>query len=121
MAIHNDTGKWGEQLAAGYFEKSGYSIVERNWRFRRAEIDIIAKHENLLVFVEVKTRSGSQWKSPEESIDVHKRKLLLEAADAYLQNYPESFAARFDVITVVVENGEALITHYPDAINPELF
>ncbi|HOE05498.1 MAG TPA: YraN family protein [Bacteroidales bacterium] len=121
MAIHNDTGAWGEQMAARYFEKSGYTIIERNWRFRRAEIDIIARNEKLLVFVEVKTRTGSQWKSPEESIDARKRKLLFEAADAYLQNFPDSYTARFDVITVVAENGEALITHYPDALNPELF
>lgn len=121
MATHNDTGKLGEQLAAEYFEKAGYTIVEKNWRYHRAEIDLIALLDKMLVFVEVKTRSGSLWKSPEESINLRKRKLLFEAADAFMQSFPDDFSARFDVFTVVVENNQHKISHYPDALNPELF
>lgn len=121
MATHNDTGKLGEQLAAEYFEKAGYTIVEKNWRYHRAEIDLIALLDKMLVFVEVKTRSGSLWKSPEESINLRKRKLLFKAADAFMQTFPDDFSARFDVFTVVVENNQHKISHYPDALNPELF
>ena len=114
-------GNFGEQYAVNFLKKNKYKILQTNYNIRGGEIDIIAQKGDYVVFVEVKTRTGSQWKSPEESIDARKRKLLFEAADAYLQNFPDSYTARFDVITVVAENGEALITHYPDALNPELF
>ncbi|HPG74341.1 MAG TPA: YraN family protein [Bacteroidales bacterium] len=121
MALHNEIGKWGEKTASDYLVGSGYAIVDTNWRFRRSEIDIVAQTGNTIVFVEVKTRTGNRWRSPEESIDLRKRKLLFEAADAFMQQYPDNYAARFDVITIEKLNNSIEIKHYCDALTPELF
>ena len=70
MAQHNDTGKWGEELAADFLRKNGYQIMERNWRFGHRDLDIIARSPegNEVVFVEVKTRSGDIITKPEDAV-----------------------------------------------------
>lgn len=68
MAEHNDLGKLGEQKAADFLEEKGYQIVDRNWHFHHKEVDIIAFDGEVLVFVEVRTRSSSEWLHPRESI-----------------------------------------------------
>ena len=69
MAAHNELGKWGEDLATAYLEQKGYTIVERDWKSGRRDIDIIAIDGNTVVFVEVKTRKNSVFGEPEEAID----------------------------------------------------
>ena len=69
MAAHNELGKWGEDLATAYLEQKGYTIVERDWKSGRRDIDIIARDGNIVVFVEVKTRKNSVFGAPEEAID----------------------------------------------------
>jgi putative endonuclease len=77
-----------------------YEIVERNYRYKKAEIDIIAKKEKLLIFVEVKTRSSKQYGEPEEAINQSKINLILSAADYFIEAYNWEFDIRFDVIAV---------------------
>ena len=69
MAAHNELGKWGEDLATAYLEQKGYTIVERDWKSGRRDIDIIARDGNIVVFVEVKTRKNSVFGAPEEAED----------------------------------------------------
>ena len=69
MAAHNELGKWGEDLASDYLEQKGYTIMERDWKSGRRDIDIIARDGNIVVFVEVKTRRSSVFGEPEEAID----------------------------------------------------
>ena len=84
MAAHNELGKWGEDLATAYLEQKGYTIVERDWKSGRRDIDIIAFDGNTVVFVEVKTRKNSVFGEPEEAIDFHKLQNLQQAIDHYV-------------------------------------
>ena len=99
MAQHNQLGKKGEQLAVDFLLKKGYEIVERNFRFEKAELDIIAQYNDTLAIVEVKTRSTNEFGPPETSINQQKREHMIAAALAYLQTYINSdIDWRIDVI-----------------------
>jgi putative endonuclease len=120
MAKHLETGKKGEMLARLYLEEQGYTTVEQNWRFSRAEIDLIMRSDDQqLVFVEVKTRSSKAFGNPEQFISPKKVRLLNDAARAYMQSIRYEWAYRFDVISVLLPHKHPpLITHLPDAIAP---
>jgi putative endonuclease len=101
MAAHNDTGKWGEDLAVAYLEKKGYTIVERDWKSGRRDIDIIALDDDVVVFVEVKTRRNRLFGEPEESVDYHKLQNLQQAISHYVKFRNIRQDIRFDIISVV--------------------
>ncbi len=116
MPSPKDLGKQGEQIAADYLLAEGYEILERNWRHRRAEIDLILRQGEILVFVEVKTRSKDPWNSAERSINAHKKALLSNAASAYMELIGHEWEIRFDVLIILCpENAPNKITHYKDA------
>ena len=125
MAQHNDIGKWGEEVAANYLRKKGYTIRDTNWRCGHRDIDIIALDESLrtLVFVEVKTRTPSYVQRPEEAVDRQKIRNIGLAANAYVKMNRIAMPLRFDIVTVVGrENGNEapVIEHWEDAFNPML-
>ena len=95
----NPKGKLGEDCAAKFLEAKGYSIIERNFRIRSAEIDIIAKADDVIVFVEVKARSNIRHGLPSEAVTLRKQKKIIEAASVFLQDFPD-YACRFDVVEV---------------------
>lgn len=115
MASHNDLGKLGEQLAKDYLINNGYTILETNWRYLKAEIDIIAKKENTLAIVEVKTRTSNFFGNPEEFITKSKIKLSIMAADYYTQQQNLDFNVRFDVIAIVKNSKKTNINHLKEA------
>ena len=84
MAQHNELGKTGEQIAVDLLVKKGYEIKERNWRFKKAEIDIIAQKDNFLIAVEVKTRSTDDFGDPQEFLKPKQKNLLIVAMDEYV-------------------------------------
>lgn len=95
------SGKFGEDCAAKFLETKGYSIIARNFRIRSAEIDIIAQIDDVIIFVEVKTRSNIRHGLPSEFVNLRKQKKIINAASVFLQN--ENFcdcACRFDVIEI---------------------
>lgn len=97
----NDLGHKGEAIAARYYQQHGYLLLGHNYRTRMGELDLILYKEEQLVFAEVKTRSGKLLATPAESVDVHKQRRLLLAAQIYLQNSPYADApVRFDVVEV---------------------
>jgi putative endonuclease len=100
-------GSEGEQLAAVYLEKQGYTIVERNWRFRHWEVDIIASKNNFLHFIEVKTRHSLRFGYPEESITREKMSHLRNAAEEYQYEHPEWKYIQFNVIAITIVDGKA--------------
>ncbi|MEG0849566.1 YraN family protein [Flavobacterium plurextorum] len=119
MAEHNELGKKGEDLAAAYLEENGYKILERNWTFQKAEIDIIAQKENILAVVEVKTRSSLDFGSPQDFVKPKKIQLLVKAVNAYINDREKDFEndlnIRFD-IAAVHKTGEIFaIEHLTDA------
>lgn len=96
-----ETGRFGEDLAADYLEKEGYIIQERNWRSGHLEVDIIARKDNIWVFVEVKTRRSDLFGNPELAVDKDKMKKILRAAEAYCEGREEDIDLRFDIISVI--------------------
>src|SRR5688500_2133856 len=84
MAQHNDLGRWGESTAASFLLERGYQIIAKNYRSWQAEIDLIAQKGKMLIFVEVKTRSGTAFGMPEEFVNAAKAKLVMRAAENYI-------------------------------------
>lgn len=115
--MHLQKGRDGEQIAAELLTTKGYVIAERNYRSGRAEIDLIAwQHDRLLVFVEVKTRSGEGFGGPEEAVSVAKQKRIVAAAGRYMESIGYDWAVRFDVIAVVLSPGNPPeVRHHEDA------
>lgn len=115
MAEHNELGNWGEDIAIDLLVKKGYKIKERNWRFQKAEVDIIAQIENTLVAVEVKTRSTDYFGNPQDFIKPKKIKLLVKAVDEYVSRNDLDVNVRFDVIAIIKTENEIKIEHLEDA------
>lgn len=122
MAHHTDLGQKGEDIAFDYLIKKGFRVKERNWRYDRAEIDLIAIHRQQVVFVEVKTRSAVIYEDPRETISEQKIRLLVHAAEAYLLEKEIDFEARFDVVSIKWFGDEKYeIEHIEDAFIPPVF
>lgn len=121
MAKHLETGKKGENLAVAFLKKKGYEILETNWRFRRSEVDIIAKDKKILVFVEVKTRSYDYFGKPESFVSARKKVLLQDAASAYMRAINHTWEIRFDIIGILLHSPQHIdIKHFEDAFFPGL-
>lgn len=121
MAKHLDTGKLGEEMAIGHLRQLGFEILETNWRHKRLEVDIIAKEGDLLVFVEVKTRSYDYFGKPEEFVSASKQQHLAQAASAYMVLVHHEWAIRFDVVSILKgKGGEFQIELIRDAFFPGL-
>jgi putative endonuclease len=115
MGKHNEFGKQGEQLAVDYLFGKGYKILARNYRFGKAEIDIIARQGETLAIVEVKSRNTGFLEDIATTINAKKQGLLVQAADQYVQNKDLDVEVRFDVITIVKKGANFEIDHLEDA------
>ncbi len=125
MAEHNELGKLGEELAADFLQKNGYDIIETNFVFQKAEIDIIAQKGNILAVVEVKTRSSVDFGSPQDFVNPKKIKLLVKAIDDYVISNNLDLDIRFDIVAVTSsvrpsvsghkEGKDFIIEHLEDA------
>lgn len=115
MAQHNELGKKGEELAIEYLEKKGYLIVEKNYRYKKAEVDIIARKEAVLVVIEVKTRSSNYFGNPQDFVNPKKIKLLVMTIDNYVIEKDLDVETRFDIIAVLKNKENYTIQHIKDA------
>jgi len=115
MAEHNDLGKLGEELAVDFLEKNGYEILETNWTFDKAEIDIIAQKETILAVVEVKTRSSIDFGLPQDFVKSKKIQLLLKSVNEYVTQNDLEVEVRFDIVAIHKENAEFVIEHIEEA------
>lgn len=115
MAEHNELGKFGEEMAVEFLKKEGYDILNTNWTFQKAEIDIIAKKENTLAIVEVKTRSSIEFGLPQDFVKPKKIQLLVKAVDAYVVEKNMDVNVRFDIIAIHKEGKSFVIEHLIDA------
>lgn len=114
MYINQEIGNLGEDFACEYLQKNNYKIVERNFRCKQGEIDIIAKDltKNELVFIEVKTRLNFHFGRPAQSVHAIKQKHIFNVAKYYIyKNHLENSFLRFDVIEVFVQNYQFKINH----------
>ncbi|MDQ0592237.1 putative endonuclease [Chryseobacterium ginsenosidimutans] len=116
MATHNDLGKKAEDLAAEFLLKNGYKILARNFRYQKAEIDIITEKDSLIIVVEVKARSTDAFNLPQEAVNKRKIKLIVSAANHYLEEFNKQQEVRFDIISVLPdEKGNLSIEHIINA------
>ena len=115
MAQHNDFGKLGEEKAVAYLQQNGYVIQARNYRYRKAEIDIVAQKGNILAIVEVKSRQAPFLAELSDSINAKKKELLVMAADAFVITKDLDVEVRFDIITVVGKSEQFQLQHIKDA------
>lgn len=121
MSNQQDVGRRGEDMAAAHLEHIGLRVIERNWRWSRAEIDIIAMDGEVLVFVEVKTRSYDFYGQPEDAVDRKKELMIADAGAAYMRQVDHQWEIRFDIISVILpKKGNPTIHHFPDAFFPGL-
>jgi putative endonuclease len=110
-----ELGRWGELVAARHLEEQGYKVLARNFRTRYGEIDLVALLGETTVFVEVKARSGVGFGLPEESVTATKRAHLLQAIQAYWQNFDQEGLWRVDVVGSPEEK-DVQIEHFENAI-----
>ena len=115
MAQHNELGKKGEQLAVDFLLENNYDIIERNYRFEKAEVDIIAKKKDILAIVEVKTRSSTDFGNPQDFVKPKQIKNLVKAVDEYITVNDLDVEVRFDIIAIVKEKGVFKIEHLENA------
>lgn len=118
MAKHIETGKEGEIAAVNFLRSKGFEIVATNFRYQKAEIDIIAFCNNTLVFVEVKTRSNISYGFPEEFVNKKKQQLMAQTAAFYLEEHNLSCEVRFDVISIHKTPTGLVLHHFQDAFFP---
>ena len=115
-------GQWGESLAAKYLREHGFTILTQNWRHGHGELDIIAEKDQMLTFVEVRTRRNEKFGVGEESISHSKRLKLIETAQAYVQlHLPLAAEVKWQIDVIVVKlhanNAIESLAHYPAAIS----
>jgi putative endonuclease len=116
----DDIGIAGEHLACTHLKEKGYNVLEKNWRAGRYEIDIIAEKNNVVCFVEVKTRENRYAGDPALAVTRAKQKHVIKAADVYVKENDVSHDLRFDIIAVVMNRKEVSIEHIEDAFYPLL-
>ncbi|CAI8357230.1 MAG: Uncharacterised protein [Polaribacter sejongensis] len=115
MAEHNELGKKGEELAIAFLIENDYKILEKNYRYLKAEVDIIAQKGTVLAVVEVKTRSTDYFGDPQDFVNPKKIKLLLSAIDYYVIKKELEVEVRFDIIAIIHKNNTTKIEHLEDA------
>ncbi len=117
MAEHNELGRKGEQIAVNFLVKKGFSISERNWRYKHLELDIVALQGDYLVVVEVKTRTSDFVDDLSKIINKKKRSLLIRATNAYISKYNIDKEIRFDIVFIIIKNGKYYLRHIVDAFS----
>ena len=117
MAEHNELGKLGEEIAVDFLEKNGYEILETNWTFQKAEVDIIAQKGDILAVIEVKTRSSLDYGLPQDFVKPKKIQLLVKAINEYITQNEIDVEVRFDIIAIHKENNDFTLEHIQDAFH----
>ncbi len=110
------TGNKGERLAAEFLKEKGFEILECNYRYKKAEIDLIVQRENWVLFVEVKTRTSSLYGEPEDFVDAQKTSRIFDAAEEWIYSTDWRGHIRFDIISVKLGD-PPVVEHFEDAIN----
>ena len=118
MSNSYNFGQEAEKPAADYYSNLGFQILQKNYRYRKAEIDLIVQKDNLLVVLEVKARSSTYFGDPQSFVSKKKIQLLVMATDAFIQQRDLAVEVRFDIISYTLERGEWKLEHLPNAFYP---
>ncbi len=120
MTESKKTGATGEEIAANYLEKKGYTILFRNWRYMQKELDLVAQYKNELIIIEVKTRMMGSLISPLEAVNLKKQRFIITAANAFIEKHDVNLDVRFDIITVVYNFNNYIVEHIENAFYPKV-
>jgi putative endonuclease len=120
MPNNTQKGNEGEEIARAHLLKMGYTILEKNWRHKHLEIDIIASINCTLVIVEVKLRANAFFGNPEEFVTISKQKKLIKAADFYIKENNINWETRFDIIAIIQNTSVLRVEHFEGAFYPTL-
>ena len=120
MAEHNETGKQGQQIAAEFLASKGFVIMERNWRFKKNEVDIIARDGEEIVFVEVKTRHENYLVEPELTVSKKQQRSIITSANQYIITRDIDLEARFDIVSIVLSSQGEKVLHIDGAFYPQV-
>lgn len=120
MALHNDLGRLGESIARQYLEGKGYELLDENWTYGKAEVDLIVYKDGIMIFVEVKSRSSVAFGEPEDFVGKAKQIQMELAANAYIEIMNHQNDIRFDIIAITfTKNKDYTLNHIEDAFWPE--
>ena len=120
MAEHNDLGKIGEEKAYRFLVEKGFKVLCRNWRYKKAELDIVTENDGQLVIVEVKTRTSMDFERPQEAVTLKKQRQIILGANAFIEENDIHLECRFDVVSVLILKNKVEIEHIEDAFMPLL-
>ena len=120
MAEHVDLGIAGEEAAARYLVKHGYKIRHRNWQFGHKELDLVTTYENMLVVVEVKSRTSEMYQNPREAVTNKKQRFIIDATERYINVYNIDKEVRFDVVEVIFYKKVHKINHIIEAFTSQI-
>ena len=120
MVSQRELGKIAERITEKYLLKLDYTILDKNWYYGHLELDIIARDNNQLVIVEVKSRNGIRYEHPSEAVTNAKIKRIVEAADAYILEKDIDLETRFDIVTIIFFDQRYELEHFKDAFYPTL-
>jgi len=115
-----ELGKLGEDMTCELLRKKGYHIRKRNYRFDRAEVDIVAEKDKMIVFVEVKARESDFLTDAAQLVPMKKQKQIIKAADAYIKEMDLSNESRFDIVIAIINSKYKKLDHIEDAFIPTL-
>lgn len=113
-----EKGQKGEQIASEYLMGNGYTILETNWQVGHLEVDIIASNDDMVVFVEVKTRKSNVFGEPEDFVGSPKQRNMIRAASIYIERTGITKEVRFDIVSVILNEGVKNVKHIVDAFKP---
>jgi len=118
MAEHILLGKRGEEIAVEYLQGKGFKIIEKSWHFKHKEVDIIAKINDTLIFIEVKSRTTAYWGNPEEFVSKQKQRFIIAAAENYVETRQFSGDVRFDIIAIIFDKNNYTLEYIENAFYP---
>lgn len=113
-------GNTGEDIATQYLENKGYEIVARNWQYMHRELDIVAKKDKTLIIIEVKTRAAYSLITPIEAVTPRKQRLVISAANVFIEKHNINLDVRFDIISIVYNNNTFEVEHIENAFYPKV-
>jgi len=120
MADHNELGEIGEQMAVDFLIQKGHKILDRNFKFKKLEIDIVTEFENKIIITEVKTRQSDYLTDPRELVSKAKQNGIVKTANYFIQENEIDLEAQFDLIVIVLNQKQKEIKHIEDAFYPTL-
>jgi putative endonuclease len=118
MTKNKTTGAAGEEIASQHLENKGFEIISRNWQYMHRELDIVAKKDNMLVIVEVKTRAAGSMITPLEAVTPRKQRLIISAANTFIEKHDIDLEVRFDIVSVIYQVNSFQIEHIENAFYP---